>query len=179
IVVRRMKLRFRQEDFARAHEVPFLNASAIVFRGLRTLLDEQTAPERRPAAIVRIREYAGLGEGYRPVTEILAQRVKAQVAKSGGIYRARVKVEAEMGRNATYMDGIAAVLTTYKLDGWQEPMAKLKAQLADYDAWTKATVLPKARSDFRLPPEEYAMAMEGFGIDIPPAQLATMAHAAF
>ena len=50
IVIRRVKLRFRQEDFARAHEVPFLNASGIVFRGLRTLLDEQTPAGRRSAA---------------------------------------------------------------------------------------------------------------------------------
>ena len=67
----------------------------------------------------------------------------------------------------------------YKLTGWEEPFAKLKTQLTDYDAWVQATVLPKARDDFRLPPEHYALDMENFGIDIPPAQLATMAHQAF
>ncbi len=40
-------------------------------------------------------------------------------------------------------------------------------------------VLPKARSDFRLPPEEYALALQGFGLDIPPSQIAAMAHEAF
>ena len=40
-------------------------------------------------------------------------------------------------------------------------------------------MLPKARTDFRLPPEEYALNLEDFGIDIPPAQLAAMAHQAF
>ncbi len=43
----------------------------------------------------------------------------------------------------------------------------------------KPTVLPKARTDFRLPPEEYALNLEDYGIDIPPAQLAAMAHQAF
>ena len=43
----------------------------------------------------------------------------------------------------------------------------------------RQTILPKARTDFRLPPEEYALAFEGYGIDIPPAQIAAMAHAAF
>src|SRR5258708_16374957 len=38
---------------------------------------------------------------------------------------------------------------------------------------------PKARTDFRLPPQEYALAFEQFGIDIPPARIAAMAHAAF
>ena len=41
------------------------------------------------------------------------------------------------------------------------------------------TVLPKARTDFRLPPEEYALALEHYGIDIPPDQFAAMAHEAF
>ena len=40
-------------------------------------------------------------------------------------------------------------------------------------------MLPKARDDFRLPPEEYALNLEDYGIDIPPAQLAAMAHQAF
>ncbi len=179
IVIRRVKLRFRQEDFARAHEVPFLNASGMVFRGLRTLLDEQTPTERRPAAVVRIREYAGLADGYEPLTAILEQRVREQMAKPGAIYPARTQVETELGRNASYLEGIAALLHKYGLEGWQEPFDKLRSQLVDYDAWTRTQVLPKARTDFRLPPEEYALDLEGYGVDIPPAQLAAMAHTAF
>ncbi|HSM85188.1 MAG TPA: DUF885 domain-containing protein, partial [Candidatus Limnocylindrales bacterium] len=52
-------------------------------------------------------------------------------------------------------------------------------QLADYNTWVKQTVLPKARTDFRLPPEEYAFSLEQFGVEIPPEQLAAMAHKAF
>ena len=40
-------------------------------------------------------------------------------------------------------------------------------------------MLPKARADFRLPPEEYALNLEDYGIDIPPAQIAAMAHQMF
>src|SRR5579872_2736848 len=60
ITIRKQELGFRQQDFAMAHDIPFLNASGIVFGGLHILLDEQTPAERRPAAVVRIREYAGL-----------------------------------------------------------------------------------------------------------------------
>ena len=179
IVIRKVELRFRQQDYERAHKVPFLNASGLVFRGLHTLLDEQTPTERRPAAVVRIREYAGLEPGYKPLTDILRQRVSEQISKPGVIYPAKTEIETELGRNSNYLDGIAALMQKYSLKDWQEPFSKLKAQLADYDAWTKANVLPKARADFRLPPEEYALELEGYGIDIPPAQLATMAHQAF
>ena len=179
IVIRKVELQFREEDFDRAHRVDFLNASGRVFSGLRVLLDEQTPSERRPAAVVRIRKYAGLEPGYKSLTEILKQRVMEQMAKPGVVYPARTEIETELSRNSNYLEGIATLLQKYKLTGWQEPYDKLKSQLVEYDEWTKAKVLPKARSDFRLPPEEYALNLEDYGIDIPPAQLAAIAHKAF
>jgi hypothetical protein len=179
IMIRTAELQFRELDFARAHKVDFLNASQTVFRGLRVLLDEQTPAERRPAAVVRIRKYAGMEPGYKPLADILKQRVMEQMAKPGVVYPARTEIETELGRNPNYMEGIAALLQKYKLTGWQEPYNKLKAQLTEYDAWTKANVLPKARADFRLPPGEYALNLEDYGIDIPPAQVAAMAHQMF
>jgi uncharacterized protein (DUF885 family) len=179
IMVRRVELDFKQEDFARAHEVPFLNASQIVFQGVQFLLDEQTPTERRPAAVERIRKYAGMDPGYKPITEILRQRAEEQMAKPGVIYPWRNEIETELARDSHYVEGIAGLFQKYKIAGWEEPYARLKSQLADYDAWVKTTILPKARADFRLPQEEYRLQLEGFGIDIPPDQLAAMAHQAF
>jgi Bacterial protein of unknown function (DUF885) len=179
IVIRSVELSFKSQDFYRAHEVPFLNASSIVFSGVHTLLDEQTPVERRPAAVVRLREYAGLDPHYKSITEILKQRVLEQMAKPGVIYPAGVEIETELGRNSNYLDGMAALLEKNKLTGWQEPFHALKLQLADYDAWVKAKILPQARTDFRLPREEYTLALENYGIDIAPDQLAEMAHRAF
>src|ERR1700732_2421994 len=92
IMIRTVELEFRELDFARAHKVDFLNASQTVFRGLRVLLDEQTPSERRPAAVVRIRKYAGLEPGYKPLAEILKQRVMEQMAKPDVVYSARTGI---------------------------------------------------------------------------------------
>jgi hypothetical protein len=162
IMIRAADLQLRELDFARAHKVDFINASKTVFRGLRILLDEQTPAERRPAAVVRIRKYAGMEPGYKPLAEILRQRVMEQMAKPGMVYPARSEIETELARDSNYMEGIATLLEKYKLTGWQEPFNKLKSQLVEYDAWTKANVLPKARDDFRLPAEEYALNLEDF-----------------
>jgi uncharacterized protein (DUF885 family) len=105
--------------------------------------------------------------------------VLEQAAKPGVVYPAKVEIETELARDSNYLDGIAALCKKYRLTGWEEPYAKLKSQLTDYDAWTKATVLPKARPDFRLQPEEYALALEQYGIDIPPAEMAELAHRGF
>jgi len=152
-------LKFRQEDYG--------------------LLDEQVAPERRPAALVRLRRYAGMEPGYQPFTEVLKQREQEQIAKPGVIYPSKTELETELGRNSNYVEGIGALFSKYALQGWQPAYAKLKGQLADYDNWVREKILPKARADYRLPAEKYALAFEEYGIDLPPAQIAAMAHAAF
>jgi hypothetical protein len=172
-------LKFREEDFDIQREVPFRNASGEVFQGLRGLLDDQVAPERRLAAVVRLRKYAGVEAGHKPFAELLKQRELEQIAKPGVIYPSKGEVETELGRNSNYVDGIGTLFTKYKLKGWEAAYAELKRQLTDYDSWVREHILPKARTDFRLPPEKYALAFESYGIDIPPAKLAAMAHAAF
>jgi uncharacterized protein (DUF885 family) len=172
-------LQFRREDFDRQHEVPFMNASKDIFQGLRTLLDDQVSAGRRSAAVVRLRKYTGMEPGFKPYTEVLKERELGQIAKAGVIYPSKGEVETELGRNSNYVDGIADLFRKYKLGGWESGHARLKVQLADYDAWVRAHILPKARSDFRLPPEEYALALEEYGVDLPPAQIASMARIAF
>jgi hypothetical protein len=172
-------LQFREEDFELQREVTFNNASEAVFEGLRVLLDDQTAADRRPAAVVRLRKYAGTEAGYKPFSELLKQRELEQIAKPGVIFPSKDEVQTELGRNSNYVDGIATLFQKYKLSGWSDSYAKLKTELADYDAWVRANILPKARTDFRLPPEKYVLKFEEYGVDIPPARIAAMAHTAF
>jgi len=179
ILQKAFSLLFRTEDYELGHEVPFINASAAIFQGLRGLLDDQVAAERRPAALIRLRKYAGMEPGYQPFTELLKTREIEQIAKPGVIYPSQSEVQTELGRNSNYVEGIGALFKKYQLEGWEAAYAKLKDQLLGYDAWVKSNILPKARSDFRLPPEKYALAFEAYGIDIPPAKIAAMAHAAF
>jgi uncharacterized protein (DUF885 family) len=179
ILFKTFDLNFRREDYDRAHEVPFINASKIVFGGLHGLLDEQVAAERRPAALERLRKYAGAAKGFKPFTEILKQRVLEQLAKPDVFYPSKGEIESELGRNASYLEAIPSLFQKYKIAGWEKPFAQLKDELTAYDDWVRSTILPKARTDFRLPPEQYALAFEGYGIDIPPAEIARMAHEAF
>ncbi len=179
ILAKAFDLKFRKQDFALKHEVPFLNASERTFQGLRVLLDDQVAAERRPAALVRLRKYAGVEPGYQPFAEVLKARELEQIAKPGVIYPSKGEVETELARNATYIEGIAALFGKYGIEGWEGPYAKLRQQLEAYDAWVRHDILPKARTDFRMPPERYALAFEEYGIDVPPARIASMAHAAF
>jgi hypothetical protein len=170
---------FRSQDFSRTHKVPFINASAVVFGGLQALLDDQVTPERRKAALIRLHKYVGAEPGYQPMTAILLQRIQEQMPKPGVIYPSKTLVETELGRNSQRVEGIPALFKKYNLTGWEADFATLQKQLTDYDAWVRTNLLPKARTDFRLPPEEYAIALSNYGVDLTPTQLATLGHTAY
>jgi len=179
ILVNKSELGFRQDDFNLNKKVSFINATEIVFSGLQTLLDDQTPAERRNAAVTRLSKYAGMANGYQPTTAILQDRIAKQMLKPDMIYPSKQQMEVELSHDASIVSGIEELFKKYQLTGWEQSYAAIKKQLEAYDAWITANVLPKARTDFRLPPEEYKLALEGYGIDIPPAEIAKMAHAAF
>ena len=77
-------------------DVPFINASEQVFQGLRILLDDQVAAERRPAAVVRLRKYAGVEPGFVPVTQIYRERVE----RADGQARHDLSVQGRDGNRA-------------------------------------------------------------------------------
>jgi hypothetical protein len=179
IMIHSVELGLRGHQYSEDHLVPYRNASAEVFQGIQVLLDDQVSADRRPAAVVRLRKYAGIEPGFTPLTDQLKKLTELQMAKPNVIYSSKSRVETALSRNALYVDGIASLCKQYNLEGWQDPYAKLKAQLVAYDDWVRVTILPKARTDFRQPPELYALNLENFGIDIPPPELAALAHKAF
>ena len=179
IVIDAEKLGFRQQDYSLSHDVTYLNITSGIYAGLEPLLDDQVPQSRREAAVERLKKYAGMAPGYKPITVALIERMKEQIAKPNVTYDSRSDVETQLSRNQAIVDGIGELFRKYKLTGWEPAYAALKTQLADYDAWVRTNILPKTRTDFRLQPEQYALNFESYGIDIPPAQIATMAHKAF
>jgi uncharacterized protein DUF885 len=160
------------------YEVPFFDLNQAIFQGLRGLLDDQVDPSRRPAAFVRLQKYAGMTPGGRPVT-VLAEELVRSAAKPGLLYPFKDEIEKALGNSATYIDGIGPLFEKYKIAGYQEPYAKLKAQLTAYNDFVRREILPKARTDFRQPPELYAFALQQFGVDMPVAELVSRAEVAF
>ena len=125
ILQKAFNLQFREDDYELDHNVQFLDASQAVFSGLHTLLDGQVAADRRPAAVVRLRKYAGVEPGFKPFTDVLKQRMMEQMAKPGVVYPSTSEMEAELGRDKSYVDGIGAFFAKYQLTGWREPFARL------------------------------------------------------
>ncbi|MFC5579027.1 DUF885 domain-containing protein [Lysobacter niabensis] len=158
---------------------PWLDAGQTVFQGIKSLLSDQTPQERRAKAVLRLQRYAGLAPGSTALTTLARQRYEERADK-GLLQPTQIEVQQSVDNVKTYQQGIRDLFAKYKLDG--EAAAALDAldkQLADYAAWSKATVLPTARTDYKLPDELYALALKGYGIDIDPRILIERAQLEF
>jgi hypothetical protein len=179
IMVQALELEIRSNDLRQKHRIPYVSMSQAMFRGLAGLLDPQIADKRRPAAVVRLRKYAGVEPGFTPLTVLMEQRIRERLNVPGLIGPPRDEVEKDLKNSPTLINGIGQLFQKFKLIGYEDAYAKLKEQIAAYDDFVRKEILPRSRTDFRLPPELYANNLENLGVDIPPAQLAGMAHKAF
>jgi uncharacterized protein (DUF885 family) len=178
IMVKAAKQALHGQELGEKYDMPYFNLPQLVFTGLRALLDDQVPAERRQLALVRLRKYAGLEPGYQPLVDQAKART-VEWSKPGQLGPPKVQVETNLARADFFINGIGQLFEKYKIEGYQEAFAVLKEQLNGYNAWVKQEVLPKARTDFRLPPEQYSFSLEQFGIDIPPDELTALAHKAF
>lgn len=169
----------RSSEADEHHLLPYTNVARIVFFGIKSLLDEQVAAERRPAAVVRLRKYTGVEPGCTPLTAQAEARFRQKLRAPGLAGPPRAEVEEDLRNTAKYVTGIGLLLEKSKLAGYQDAFAKLKEQLTAYDDFVRNEVMPRARTDFRLPPGLYAINLANFGVDYPPAELVRMAHHAF
>jgi hypothetical protein len=159
--------------------LPYSNIPYTVFYGVKSLLDDQIAAERRPAALVRMKKYAGMTPGYTPVIEQAELRWREKLNTPGLLGPPKAEVEKNLENTTTYLEGIGLLLEKYKIEGYAPAYAKLKEQLTSYDDFVRKEVLPKARSDFRLPPAIYEIQLSNYGADYTAAELERLAHKSF
>ena len=156
---------------------PFADVGQTVFSGLQGLLNDQTQPERRAMALKRLERYAGLASGSAPIATLAKQRYEERTDPKL-LQPTQIEVQQSLDNLPTYIDGIRKLFAKYHVDATSQVDA-LQKQLDDYAAWTKSTVLPKARTTYSLPPELYALALKNVGIDIDPRALMERAQLEF
>jgi hypothetical protein len=149
----------------------YVNVGELVYGGLNALLDPRNKPERQKLALVRLKRYAGKEAGYAPIATLVRARTEERLANKALIGPYIGEVEEGLNNNATYLNGIEEMFRKAKLTGWEADLAALKAQVADYDAFVKSRILPRARKEVRLPAAIYANRLVNVGVDIAPEEL--------
>jgi hypothetical protein len=179
ILIAKVKSQIRSAEVGERLLLPYANVSGVVYSGLASLLDDQVPPERRAFALTRLRKYTGLEPGFTPITLAAEDRFRERLKTPGLLGPSRLDVEKNLENTNAFLTGIGLLFEKYKIQGYQDALAKLKEQLTAYDEFVRQEVLPKARADFRLPAEIYAIDLDQYGVDFPSSELTRRAHQAF
>ncbi|RDY67528.1 DUF885 domain-containing protein [Lysobacter soli] len=159
--------------------LPWRDAPQIVFNGVRTLLSDQTPPERRALALQRLKNYVGQGQETVPLTELAKARYAQRAGDPTLLRPTKLEVEQALGNVDTYIAGIRDLFAKYQVTDADAALAAMETQLKDYAQWGRTTVLPQARTDTQLPPALYANQLRQIGIDIEPQLLVHRAQVEF
>jgi hypothetical protein len=161
------------------HVLPYSSVPELIFSGMRALLNPQVPSERRKQALVRLRRYAGMDAGYTPTTLLAEQVFRSKLNTPGLIGPTKAEVQQDLSNMNSYASGIEDLFKKYKIAGYETPLRKLKDQFSEFQNFTRKQVLPKARTDFRLPPELYAINLENVGVDYAPADIERLAKQSY
>jgi hypothetical protein len=159
--------------------LPYFDLPQTIFNGFQQLLDERTSKTRYPAALVRLKRYAGTAPGYEPITKLARARIEEHLGDSTLTYPWSVEIEQELKNQAEYLSGIHDLFQKSGLKGWEQDLITLSAEIDVYGKWVRATVLPRARKSNLLPPEIYADNLKQFGVTMDPHELMDRALFAF
>jgi uncharacterized protein (DUF885 family) len=161
------------------YQLPYFDIPQTIFQGVRSLLDDRVAAERRPAALVRLRKYTGMEPGTTPLTKQAMAYTRAHLADKATVGPFKDNLEKDMGNSARFVAGVEQLFQKYKIEGAEAPIAELKKQIDEYEAFLKSDVAPRATTDFRLPEELYRYSLRQFGNDMPVEELISRAKTSF
>jgi len=159
--------------------LPYYDVPNLLFSSFQRLLDPRVDQARYPAALQRLRKYTGREPGYEPVTKLAEARSAERFGQAGLTGPWTREVEQNLGNSQRYLTGIHDLFVKSGLKGWEQDLKTLQHQVADYDAWVRKEIMPRARQTNRLPPEIYADNLRGFGVKADPQQLIDRAIVGF
>jgi hypothetical protein len=159
--------------------LPTFDVPEQLFSSFSALLDPRIPKERYPAALKRLAGYVGSAPGAVPLTELAKARTSERFASPGLTGPWKAEVEQSLENSPRYVAGMRELFKTSGLKGWERDFGKLEKQIADYDAWRRSELLPRARLDNILPPEIYADNLHNFGVKDDPSAVMQRAQTAF
>ncbi|GLQ96751.1 DUF885 domain-containing protein [Dyella mobilis] len=181
IMIHAADLQIEGIDLNDKYLLPYQDIGQLIFNGEFALLKDDVDAKRRPSAVKRLECYVGKAPGCTPITKLAEALTAEQLSNKHLLGPYKGDVDQQLSNTQRYVQGIRQLFAKYKLDDDQGKAAldALDAQLKDYDAWVRSTIVPRERDDFRLPEPLYAYDLKQTGVDIPPEQLIKEAQLEF
>lgn len=159
--------------------LPYWDVSTLMYFGIRSLLEDRIPEDRQKAALVRLRKYVGSEKGFEPLSDLMLQIMKDEWSDPKRMPPFKEEVERNLNTSDKYIIEIGELFEKYKIKGYKKDYEKLIEQVRNLNAYVRKEILPKSRTDFKLPPEVYAFGLKERGVDMPVDELQRRAKVAF
>ena len=179
IMLQTLRQQLEGDSLTRTIMLPYFDVNGTVFQGIKSLLDDQVTADRRPAALDRLKRYAGLEAGYAPIARLAEDRTREKLGNAALLGPSKEELESDLRNGPTYIKGIEQLCQKFQIAGYEAPLAALKQQLEDYQGFLRQSLLPRARTDFRQPPALYAFGLKAYGVDMTVPELTSRAQVSF
>ena len=179
ILIKAAQRRVATSALNRRLMIPYFDVGEQYFGSFHNLLDPRIDKKRYPAALARLKRYAGTERGYEAMTGLARARFEERMNDSSLTWPWVVEVQQDLDNAPHYFDGMRDVFRKSGLKGWQKDLELLIGQVKAHNEWVRTTVLPRARKTNRLPPEIYADNLKTFGVEADPRDLMQRAMFAY
>jgi len=179
ILIQTLEDQRKTDELERQLMLPYFDVAETIFSGIRALLDPRVDKSRHPAAVVRLMKYTGESPGREALTDLAKARTIEHFQEEQLIGPYRGELKKDLANSEGYLAGIAELMRTYELAGWEDAHKTLSEQIKSYGQWIRAELIPRARSDHRLPAELYADQLKNYGVDLNPQELMERANFGF
>lgn len=181
IMIKAADLSIESIDLNDKYMLPYQDMGQLIFNGEFALLRDEVDAKRRPNALKRLECYVGKAPGCTPLVKLAEAQTTARLSDSHLLGPYKGNVDQQLSNSQRYAQGVRQLFDKYKLNDAQSKAAldALDAQLKEYDAWVHKTIVPRQRTDFRLPEPLYAYNLKQTGIDIAPQELIKQAQMEF
>jgi uncharacterized protein (DUF885 family) len=179
ILIKAAQRRVTTSALNRRLVIPYFDVGEQIFDSFQDMLDARVDKKRYPAALVRLKRYAGTERGYQPLTQLARARLEERMSDGSRVWPWVVEVQQDLDNAPRYVDGVRELLQKSGLKGWQKDFEALTRELKTHNDWVRSTVLPRARQTNRLPPEIYADNLKRYGVEADPRDLLQRAMFAY
>ena len=159
--------------------IPYFDVGKQIFGSFQDMLDARVDKKRYPAALVRLKRYAGTERGFEPLPKLARARIEERMNDGALTWPWAVEVQQHLDNAPRYIDGMRDLLQKSGLKGWQKDFDALTRELKAHNDWVRTSVLPRARKTNRLPPEIYADNLQAYGVEADPRDLMQRAMFAY
>ncbi len=129
ILIQRVDRNLRNNDAVYKTFLPYTSVGETIYSGIKGLLDDQIAENRRQAAVERLKKYTGLEQGFTAMTTMAEARYRDRLKTPNLIGPSREQIDDDLKNTDTYVNGIGLLMEKYNQKGYSDVLSKAQRRV--------------------------------------------------